>query len=148
MRRLLLTTATAMAATLGGVSAGSAQPGYPDPYASAYVDYGYRYYVPPPAPPAYREYRYSEYRAGPVAPGYSYAPPRAYGYVAPRAYGYVAPGAYGYVAPGAYGYVAPRTYGYVTTYSGYGYRPDYPPGGCGLYRFWRDGRCFDARWGW
>jgi hypothetical protein len=132
MRRLLLTTATAMAATLGGVSAGSAQPGYPDPYASAYVDYGYRYYVPPPAPPAYREYRYSEYRAGPVAPGYSYAPPGAYGYVAPR----------------AYGYVAPRTYGYVTTYSGYGYRPDYPPGGCGLYRFWRDGRCFDARWGW
>lgn len=132
MRRLLLTTATAMAATLGGVSAGSTQPGYPDPYASAYVDYGYRYYVPPAPPPAYREYRYSEYRAGPVAPGYYYAPPRAYGYV----------------APSTYGYVASRTYGYVTTYSGYGYRPDYPPGGCGLYRFWRDGRCFDARWGW
>lgn len=57
-------------------------------------------------------------------------------------------------APAPYGYyytapVAPapvyREYGYRPAES-FAYRPDFPPGGCGTYRYWRNGQCVDARY--
>lgn len=64
-------------------------------------------------------------------------------YVETYDYGY-APYGYYYTAPAAPAPVY-REYGYRPAES-FAVRPDFPPGGCGTYRFWRNGRCVDARY--
>ena len=72
------------------------------------------------------------------------------------AYGYTSPyaGTYGYASPYAatYGYASPyaTTYGYSSGTYGYSSAAAVEadaggPGSCGTYRYWKDGRCVDAR---
>jgi hypothetical protein len=93
----------------------------------------------------------------PIPNGIDNPMPRYYDYRAPRAfYGDDAPIAFDW-QPGApvYGYRAPppaygsQSYGY-RAYDGPSLRAEVMPGPaprpiCGVYRYWRDGRCIDAR---
>ena len=93
--------------------------------------------------------RYYDYRAprtyyfddAPIGfEGYQYGPPAViYPPASPVPQGYAPAGAY---PPRAY---APPVYGYAPPVQAYPVAPTPVRPVCGPYRFWRDGRCIDAR---